>query len=311
MRQNNMKKEVFVPLYLSNICHGRCSICNLRKQNDKVIRVQGDKKKLDEQLEILYKIERIKEICFLTGELKDGKQREKNLEFVMYAVERALQYGFRRVFINIGSLTDKEILYIRQLFPDNSRLVLSLFQETYNKELYKKYFGLYESDNPKSDYDRRLTTPERWIKAGFIQVDLGILLGLNPYFKQDLNALIQHAKYLYGLGAKIYLSLPRIYNAGEKTKVVSDEEFVQCIYKIKQVCPWAKVIVTTRESIEMIRRLLPIIDVVSPGSSDVMPYTWEGDISNNESTSQFIIEKKRKRPSEVLNALENFCSGNL
>jgi len=181
--------------------------------------------------------------------------------------------------------------------------VLSLFQETYDKTLYQKIFGVYEPCNPKSNYNRRLSTPERWIRKGFRCVDLGILLGLNNCFKQDLDELIKHATYLYNLGAIVYLSLPRIYMSGKIIPTVSDENFIQSIHILRQACPWAKLIITTRESIAMIRKVFPYIDVVSPGSSDVMPYTWEGDISNDEKTSQFKVAEKRKRPAQVLKEL--------
>lgn len=299
-----MRKEVFVPLYVSNICHSSCSICNLRKENTKVIRVQGGKEKLEEQLEILYKKENVREICFLTGELKQGKQRKENFEYIMYAINRAFQHGFQRVFFNIGSLMDEEIAKIFEKYPHDNRIVLSLFQETYDKTIYQKFFGAYEQDNPKSNYDRRLTTPERWIKKGFINVDIGILLGINPDPEQDIENLINHANYLHLLGAEVYLSLPRIYQSGKITQLISDEKFIEYVRWLRQDCPWARLIITTRESVTTIKKALPYIDVVSPGCSDIMPYTWEGEIVNDERTSQFKVADKRRRPSEIISELQ-------
>ncbi|NDO52150.1 thiamine biosynthesis protein ThiH [Lachnospiraceae bacterium MD335] len=299
-----MKKEVFVPLYVSNICHSSCRICNLRKENKKVIRIQGGKEKLEEQLEILYKRENVREICFLTGELKQGEQRTENFEYIMYAINQAFQHGFQRIFFNIGSLMDEEIDKIYERYPHDNRIVLSLFQETYDKTIYQKVFGSYEQDNPKSNFDRRLTTPERWIKKGFLNVDIGILLGINPDTEQDIEKLIKHANYLYSLGAEVYLSLPRIYQFGKMTRLITDDKYIEYVRWLKRACPWARVIITTRESVTTIKKALPYIDVVSPGCSDIMPYTWEGEIINDERTSQFKVADKRSRPSEIIHELQ-------
>jgi len=298
-----MMQEVFVPVYLSNICHSSCNICNMSRQNRDMLRIKGTPEQFEEQLYILYNIENIRAICLLTGEYIDGEKRRDNFEFVLYCINRALEYGFNKVFFNIGSLTDFEMDLILDKFSNDSRLVLSLFQETYNEDLYKDVFGSLAADNPKSDFYRRLSTPQRWIEKGFKNVDIGILLGLGGETIKDIEKLIEHATKLYDMGATVYISLPRIYHAGQITQLVSDADFMNYIKFIKQKCKWAKIIVTTRETIEMIRELMPHVDVISPGSSDVMPYTRSGTIPNNENTSQFQIAQKRKRPSDILKEL--------
>ena len=53
----------------------------------------------------------------------------------------------------------------------------------------------------------------------------------------------------------------------------------------------------------MINNLIDIINIISPGSSDVIPYTLKGKIPNKKLTSQFVVAEERERPSSILNAL--------
>jgi nucleoside 2-deoxyribosyltransferase len=300
---SQLKKEVFVPIYLSNICHGACKICNMRRDNAEMLRITGTPKQFEEQLHVLYNIENIREICLLTGEYVEGKERSDNFFFVLYCIARAFEYGFEKVFFNIGSLTNYEIDLIFEKFPNDERLVLSLFQESYDKKLYEDFFGSPDKNNPKSNFQQRLSTPQRWIEKGFKNVDIGILLGLTKTIDKDVQHLIEHARKLYEMGATVYISLPRMYRFGQMNTLVSEDEFVRLVKFIKNECDWAKVIITTRESTEMIKKLLDYVDVISPGSSDVMPYSRKGSISNNIETSQFQVEPFRKRPREILTEL--------
>mgnify|MGYP000873531645 CR=1 FL=1 len=294
--------ETFVPLYLTNLCDGLCRVCNMRSNNRKLTRIQGRKEDIYHQLQILHKIEGISAVCLLTGEYHlDGSARAENLELVTWSIKQAFSQNFDKVYINIGALTDQEIVFLsEQLGKDTNRLVLSLFQETYHREDYNRFFG---GNSPKADYDLRFSTPLRWLAAGFRQVDIGILLGLRPP-DLDVEHLIKHAKTLYEHGAEVAISLPRLRGLKKHPYQITDEEFKRIVVRVADACPWSRVIATTREDIAMIKELLPIVGIVSPGTSDVLPYTESGAIPNNQATSQFQVAPTRPRPSWVLDSLE-------
>jgi len=294
--------ETFVPLYLTNLCDGLCRVCNMRWNNRKLTRIQGREDEIKRQLQILIAIEGISAVCFLTGEYHLGSStRDENLELVVWSIQEAFLQGFEKVYINIGALTDQEIELLKNRLEEvSNQVVLSLFQETYHRASYKKFFG---GNSPKSDYDLRLSTPSRWLSAGFKQVDIGILLGLRPP-DFDVEHLIEHASILYGQGADVVaLSLPRLRGLKRHPVQITDEHFKQIVATVAAACPWAHVIVTTRENIKTIRELLPIVGIVSPGTSDILPYTESGAIPNSRSTSQFQVAPTRPRPSWVLNDL--------
>jgi len=292
--------ETFVPLYINNFCESYCNVCSLRNNNKKIIRKKGTIDEIVTQLKIIKDVDSISAICFLSGEYK-SEMRSENFKIILESIKRAFDLGFEKVFINIGSLNDTEIETLYQNFFDKN-IVLSLFQETYNKELYKKWFGKNIQNNPKADYDFRFSTPFRWLEKGFKSVDIGILLGI-ANIEDDLESLINHFNLLIGLNAEVYVSLPRIRGMSNFANSISDDTFEEIVKIVRQRCYQAKIIITTRESIEMINKLLQYIQVVSPGTSDLLAYSQNGDITNNKETSQFYIQQTRPRPSKVLNSL--------
>lgn len=292
--------ETFVPLYISNYCDSSCLMCNLQRTNDRISRVEATFEQIEQQLQIIHDFEKVQSVCFLTGERYDSDDRLHNLYLVIAAIRIAFRLNFEKVFFNIGSLSYEEIRLIDQSFNsmEKSKLVLSLFQETYDRQIYKKLFG-YGENNPKSDYEKRLSTIDIWVEHGFSAIDIGILLGFERSIDEDVNALINHAIKLISTGVEVYVSVPRI-----KGSIVSDAEYRNIIKKIRSAIPSAKLIITTREEIEFINSVLDYIDVVSPGSSDICPYSQDEYISNSAATSQFVIEEKRLRPSFVLKSIK-------
>jgi len=274
----------------------------MRKQNNKIKRVKPNKNKIVEQLEIILYTEGISAVCILTGEYAELVVRKNNIQLIIWTIEKAFSMGFNKVFFNIGSLYDEEIQIFSERFGNEERLVLSLFQETYDKKCYERYFGKYNIHNPKSDFKRRLSTPERFINAGFKQVDIGILVGLND-IDFEIDRLISHINLLKDKTEVIYVSLPRTCGVDNVEKSVSDKKYKEIIKLLFNTHSKIKLIITTREEIKMIKELLPYIHVISPGCSDVLPYTNSGKITNSIDTSQFQVKPLRDRPSEILNAL--------
>ena len=171
---------------------------------------------------------------------------------------------------------------------------MSLFQETYDPDAYRQFFGTNPDKSAKANYQNRLDTIDRWLSAGFSSIDIGILLGFKP-LGNDVSEIISHALTYCKAGIEVYISTPRIKNGQ-----ISDAEYAEILKKIYRSVPDAKLIITTREKIEFINSIIDYISVVSPGSSDICPYTRGQYISNNSKTSQFVIDEKRMRPFDVL-----------
>ena len=55
---------------------------------------------------------------------------------------------------------------------------LTIYQETYHKESYKKY----HTYGKKRQFNERIKAPERGARAGFYKINIGSLLGLYDWF---------------------------------------------------------------------------------------------------------------------------------
>ena len=290
--------ETFVPLYISNKCDSYCTMCNFNCMNESLHRIEATIPEIEEQLKIIYDYEKIKAVCILTGEMFLPEARWHNIELVCNAMNKAFEIGFQRVFFNIGSLKSEEIDYIYENVQYHDEVVLSLFQETYDKKYYKEHFGIHPKYNAKADYQNRLSTIDRWIDHGLLNVDLGVLLGFKPV-EADVECIIEHANRCIRRGAIVYISTPRMKNG-----IVDDNEYLAILNKIHEKVPTAKLIITTREKIDFINRVLDIISVISPGSSDICPYKRKAFITNDITTSQFVIDNRRMRPYDVLKLVD-------
>ena len=294
--------ETFVPLYITNRCDAECAMCGMRNGNRSLRRIAVNIPNALEQLDIIRNVEGISAVCFLSGEYSPGRERQSTLRAVVDLICAAFNKNYQKVYINIGSLYDHEIKLFESAFSGESRLVLSLFQETYDRETYFQFFGRRNDSNPKGDFDLRLSTPDRWLDAGFCAVDIGILVGISP-IHFEIRELMEHALKLHSRSADVAISLPRVCGIKIVPVPIADSEYASIIRYISHAYPWAKVILTTRESLVFIRKMLEHIRIVSPGTSEVMPYTLKGPISNRSTTSQFVVSTRRPRPSWVLDAL--------
>ena len=131
-RINEMREggcEVFVPLYISNYCDSNCKICGMRKDNDLLIRKNIGRTKILEQLEIIYFNEKVSALGILTGEYSDNNLRELNLFKIGWTINEAFKIGFKRIYLNIGSLSKSEIDYLKDWIGVDQRVILCVFQE--------------------------------------------------------------------------------------------------------------------------------------------------------------------------------------
>lgn len=206
--------------------------------------------------------------------------------------------GFAHVLLNVGGIDEVEFDPLlagveRDGHFLEPQVTLSNFQETYSRRHYAKFMGT-DPDNPRSDFDRRLQGLERAHRAGIRFANPGILIGLNRDLGWELTAFVMHARHLCSLGMEVYLSVPRLRQIAGKhdQRGASDDEFVRMICILSMGAPGCKIVITTREPIYMQKKLLPLITVLSAGSSAVAPYTNTTARYRIE-TSQFQVVDQR------------------
>jgi len=289
--------ETFAPLYMTNTCDAECRMCGMRRDNRALARETVDIDAVDTQLRLLRQ-RGMHGVALLTGEYRPAK-RGWALDLVRHAVARTQALGFRHVLINVGALDAAELDIVLADVARNAdgavvpKLTMCTFQETYSRRHYARFMGT-DSDNPRADYDRRLANFDRARRAGMRVANPGILVGLNPDLGFELMALVLHARHLLAHGMEVYLSVPRLRQiAGSANQRGADDaSFIRLVALLSLGLRDAKIVLTTRESAAIQRRLVSIISVLSAGSAAVAPYTAAGARFPLEASQFEVIDQR-------------------
>ena len=274
--------ETFSPLYITNECDAECRMCGMRSTNTALVRESADAATVEAQLDILHR-RGLRGVAILSGEYRHGAFRRTMIARAAHAVAAALARGFTHVLINIGALEVEEFAVLLAAVPRTAdgaiapQLTMCTFQETYSRDVYARFMGT-NPENPRSDFERRLTNFDRARDAGMWAANPGVLLGLASDVASELLALLAHVRHLRARDMAVYVSLPRLRKASgtPSAQGVDDETLVRLVALLAVGRPDVKVVISTRESPEMQRRLVPMIGVLTPGSPGVAPYTETG-----------------------------------
>jgi 3-methyl-2-indolic acid synthase len=289
--------ETFSPLYLTNTCESDCKMCGMRRGNRDLDRQTATPQEIQRQLEILAR-RGVWAVGLLTGEYRRDT-RHWSIALTRDALRRALVLGFRHVLVNIGSLDESELAELLADVPRDGdgrtapKVTLCTFQETYDPETYRRFMG-DDSENPRADFARRLKNFDRAASAGVRVVNPGVLLGLCRDLAYEIVALSLHVRHLLARGLEVYVSVPRLRQASgaDNSRGVSDDEFVRLVAILSMGMPEAKIVITTRESSEIQRRVLPMVSVLSAGSSAVAPYSEAGARFPLEASQFEVIDQR-------------------
>lgn len=296
------KLETFSPLYMTNTCDAACRMCGMRRDNDALVRETADLAAVESQLETL--LDRgMQAVALLTGEYA-AERRPWAMRYVNAALQATERLGFRHVLVNVGSIDDDELPVLLDGItrrPDGTlapKVTMCTFQETYDRATYGKFMGR-DADNPRSNYQRRLTNFDRARRAGFRVANPGVLLGLSTDVAFEMVASTLHVEHLLDAGMEVYLSTPRLRRiaGGGAGRGVDDDEFVRLLALLALALPAAKLVLTTREPREIQQRVAPLVSVLSAGSSAVTPYTADGARFPLEASQFEVIDQ---RPFEVI-----------
>ena len=154
--------NIFTPLYISDVCTNHCRYCGFKVEN-KQKRTHLTVDEAYQEALAIWK-QGFQDILLLTGEAPGISTPE----YIASAVRR-IKPLFASIGIEVYSLTDEQYALMVNAGVNN----MTMFQETYNPELYK----YLHPAGPKSVYEFRLDAPERAGRAGMRSLGLGALLG--------------------------------------------------------------------------------------------------------------------------------------
>ncbi|NLO92431.1 MAG: [FeFe] hydrogenase H-cluster radical SAM maturase HydG [Elusimicrobia bacterium] len=248
----------FAPLYCSNYCVNNCVYCGFRSGNGQSVRRALTQDEVRRETEVLCGQIGHKRLVSVYGEHPDyGADYIAQTMSTIYSVKVPVRSGIgqiRRVNVNAAPMTVDELKTVKAAGIGT----FQVFQETYDRDLYAR---LHPGGTPKSDFRWRLYALHRAFEAGIDDVAIGALFGLGDW-KFEVLGLLLHARDLektFGVGPHT-VSFPRLENAcGSALKnkhQVSDADFKKLVAVLRLCIPYAGMIVTARETPEVIRSVI-------------------------------------------------------
>lgn len=278
---------LFAPLYLANYCVNTCTYCAFRGANKKVGRSALTKEELISEVQALQKLGH-RRILVLTGE-----HPKYTFDQFLDALNTIKEVrtdpcgSIRRINVEIPALSVSDF---RRLKATNCVGTYTLFQESYDPRIYKRY----HPSGPKSDFEYRLQTMDRAQIAGVDDNGIGALFGLTDY-RYEVLGLLSHAHHLdrvFKAGPHT-ISIPRLQPADNAPDAISpphpvnDDNFRKLVAVLRCSVPYTGMILSTRESPQMRRELVNMgISQMSAGSkTDVGSYHKEKMIAADDTTT--------------------------
>ncbi|MCQ2958498.1 MAG: [FeFe] hydrogenase H-cluster radical SAM maturase HydG [Candidatus Gastranaerophilales bacterium] len=302
---------MFAPLYLSNYCVNGCVYCPYHHQNKHIPRKKMTQEEIKKEVIALQDMGH-KRLALETGEDPVNNPIEYVLESIktIYGIKHK-NGAIRRVNVNIAATTVENYKKLK----DAGIGTYILFQETYHKESYERL----HPTGPKHNYAYHTEAMDRAMDGGIDDVGLGVLFGLERY-KYEFAGLLMHAEHLeavHGVGPHT-ISVPRIRHADDIDPSafdngIDDDTFCKIVACIRIAVPYTGMIVSTRESKEVRKRVLHLgISQISGGSKTSVGGYAEPE-KEDEDSSQFDVIDNRPL-DEVLNwlmeigYLPSFCT---
>ncbi|SDB25915.1 2-iminoacetate synthase [Pseudobutyrivibrio sp. YE44] len=281
---------LFAPLYLSNYCVNGCVYCPYHLKNKHIGR-----KKLTQE-EVKAEVIALQDMGHKRLAIEAGEDPVNNpIEYILECINTIYSIhhkngDIRRVNVNIAATTVENYRKLK----DAGIGTYILFQETYNKKSYEEL----HPTGPKHDYAYHTEAMDRAMEGGIDDVGLGVLFGLESY-KYEFAGLLMHAEHLeavHGVGPHT-ISVPRVKHADDIDpdvfdNSIPDEMFTKIAACIRIAVPYTGMIISTRESEEVRRKMLQVgISQVSGASrTSVGGYTEE---ERPHDTEQFDVSDQR------------------
>ncbi len=278
-QQFGAARQLFAPLYMSNLCANECTYCGFSMS-------QAIKRRVLNQHELVQEAQAVKalghdQLLLVAGE----HERKVGMAYFCQHIP-LLKPLFSRLMLEVQPLASADYRQLKKLGIDT----VLVFQETYQQQAYAKY----HLKGNKMDMIWRLDCPDRIAAAGIDKIGLGILLGLADW-RLDAVLLAQHLRYLQQQYpySQFSIALPRLRpcSGGIRSAFpVSDPELVQLYCAFRLLAPEVDLTLSTRESAQLRDLLLPLMITSISAGSKTQPGGYQ---VAPQSLQQFSIDDDR------------------
>lgn len=283
--------QLYVPLYLSNICQNQCVYCGFNCTN-KIHRLILTPEQIHAEAQAI-KRDPFQHILLVTGEAPHAA----DLKYIAEAM-RTMQEYFEQISLEVQPLDRNEY---EELIPYGLHAVY-VYQESYHRLRYP----IYHLRGRKADYRYRLETPDRLCEAGVHKVGLGNLIGLEDW-RTEAYFTALHLRYLENRywRTKYSIAFPRLRpHAGDGFQPehpATERNLTQLVCAYRLLSEDVELSLSTRESAAYRDRIMPFgITTLSAGSKT----TPGGYTAPSDELEQWEINDGRSA-TEVCAAVRN------
>ncbi len=229
--------SMYIPLYITNSCTNSCVYCGFNRHN-KFARVILTPAQIKDECEAIRRLAPFENLLIVTGE----NPRAAGTDYIEEALKVCRPY-FNSLTMEVMPLSAED--YERLTHAGLNGVVC--FQETYNRENYKKYHPA----GMKSDFEWRVNGFDRMGQAGVHKIGMGVLIGLEDW-RTDVTMMARHLLYLRKKYWKTRYSVnfPRMRpseSGFQPNVVMSDRELAQLTFAFRIFDNDIDISVSTRE----------------------------------------------------------------
>ena len=188
--------NMYLPLYLTNLCTNKCKYCGFSSAN-KFKRTVLTLDEIREECEAINKLG-YENILLVTGE----NDRRGGMDYFRQVLPIVKDYA-AYLQMEVQPLNTEDYAELKTLGLD----AVSVYQETYHPQCYKEN----HLAGKKMDMRYRMETPDRLGTAGIDKIGIGALLGLYDW-KVDCWAVAMHVLYMreHYWKSRLSVSFPRL-----------------------------------------------------------------------------------------------------
>ena len=215
--------SMYIPMYITNSCTNSCVYCGFNRHNlfDRVVLTPAQ---IEEECKAIRELAPFENLLLVTGE----NPKVAGVEYLETAL-RTCRPWFNNLTIEVMPLKAEE--YERLTHSGLNGVVC--FQETYNRENYKKYHPA----GMKSNFEWRLNGFDRMGQAGVHKIGMGVLIGLEDW-RTDVTMMARHLSYLRKKywRTRFSVNFPRMRPAAggfQPNVVMSDRELAQLTFAFR------------------------------------------------------------------------------
>lgn len=285
-------RQLFAPLYMSNLCANECTYCGFSMS-------QAVKRRVLDSDELRQEAQAIKamghdQLLLVAGE----HERKVGMTYFRQQIP-LLRPLFSRLMLEVQPLATHEYLELKQLGIDT----VLVYQETYQPTAYQQY----HLKGKKTDLIWRLDTPDRLGQAGIDKIGLGILLGLADW-RIDALRLATHLRYLqqHYWRCQYSVALPRLRPCSGGISPafdISDRQLVQLYAAFRIFAPEVDLTLSTREPAQLRDLLVQLLITSLSAGSKTQPGGYQ---VAPQSLEQFSIDDDRS-PAQVAQRLQELA----